>query len=124
DGGDAVDDGLPTAVEERDIDVEIDAGARHHLPFARVALQIDDARQHHEAARIDFKCASALIGTYGCDLPACGSQRRFDELAAEQKPAAVDKNLGHDVVLRRLGWACAEPADASYFLRKSSTASF
>src|SRR4029077_8548235 len=100
-----------------------DAGARHHLSFERVAMQIDDARQHHETARIDFKCRSALIGTYRGDLPACGSQRRFDELAAEQNPAAADKNLGHDVALRRLGWASG-PADASYFLRKSSPASF
>ena len=55
DGGDAVADRLPVAVDERDIDGKIDAGARHHLSFERVAMQIDDARQHHETARIDFK---------------------------------------------------------------------
>ena len=32
---------------------KIDAGARHHLPLERIAMQVDDARQHHQAAGID-----------------------------------------------------------------------
>ena len=51
--GDAVGDRLPVAVDQRHIDGKIDAGARHHLPLERVAVQIDDARQHLQAAGID-----------------------------------------------------------------------
>jgi hypothetical protein len=50
DRGDAVADRLTVAVGERHIDRKTDAGAGHHLPLERVAMQIDDARQHHEIA--------------------------------------------------------------------------
>ena len=46
DGGDAVADRLPVAVNERDVDREVDARTRHHLPLERIAMQIDNARQH------------------------------------------------------------------------------
>jgi hypothetical protein len=49
--GDAVGDRLPVAVDQRDVDREIDARPRHHLPLERIAMQIDDARQHQKAAR-------------------------------------------------------------------------
>ena len=39
-------DGLPVAVDQRHIDRKIDTRARHHLPLERIAMQIDDARQH------------------------------------------------------------------------------
>jgi hypothetical protein len=123
DGRDAVADRLTVAVDERDIDGEINTGARHHLPLERIAVQIDDTRQHDEATCIDAESAAAGFRTHGADLAARNQQRRILDFVAEQGPAAFDENVGHDVAPRRLDWACAEPAVASYLLRKSSTAS-
>ena len=53
DGGDAVADRLPVAVDERHIDGKINARAGHHLTFESIAMQIDDARQHQQSARIE-----------------------------------------------------------------------
>ena len=53
DGRDAIADRLPIAVDKRNVDREIDAGARHHLPLERVAMEIDDSRQHQQAIGID-----------------------------------------------------------------------
>ena len=96
DGGDPVADRLPVAVEQRHIDREIDAGARHHLPLERVAMQIDDARQHQEAAGVDAERAAAVVRADGGDLAARDPQRGFVEFVAEQGPAAFDEHVGHD----------------------------
>jgi hypothetical protein len=53
--GDAVADRLAIAVGERHIDREVDTGTRHHLPLEGIAMQIDDAGQHQQVARVDRK---------------------------------------------------------------------
>ena len=55
DCGDAISDCLPVAVDQRHIYREIHARAGHHLPLERIAMQVDDARQYLEAARINMK---------------------------------------------------------------------
>lgn len=50
---DAVSDRLPVAIGQCHVDRKIDAGAGHHLPLERIAVQIDDTRQHFQAARIN-----------------------------------------------------------------------
>jgi len=51
--GDAVTDRLPVTVDQRHVDREIDAGAGHHLPLKGVAMQIDNAGQHQQAAGVE-----------------------------------------------------------------------
>src|SRR5712672_970709 len=46
DRGDSVADSLPVAVDQSYIDGKIDTRAGHDLPLERIAMQIDDARQH------------------------------------------------------------------------------
>ncbi|MGY4329216.1 hypothetical protein ACVWWG_003633 [Bradyrhizobium sp. LB7.2] len=53
--GDAVADRLAVTVGERHIDREVDTGTRHHLPLEGIAMQIDDAGQHQQVARVDRK---------------------------------------------------------------------
>ena len=77
DGRDAVADRLPVAVDQRHIDRKIDAGARHHLPLEGIAMQIDNARQHQQAAGIDAGRAVAVVRTHGDDLAAGNPQRGF-----------------------------------------------
>ena len=123
DGRDAVTDRLPIAVEQRHIDGKIDAGAGHHLTFERIAMQIDDAWQHQQAAGIDAKRAVARERIHGDDFTVRDLQRGFTDCSAEKSPAAFDENVRHDTALRRgvgeAGWA-----DASYLARKSSTVNF
>jgi len=52
---DAVADRLAVAIDKRDIEGEVGARARHHLPLEGVAMQIDDARQRQEAPRVQFE---------------------------------------------------------------------
>jgi len=52
--GDAVCDKLPVGLEQRDVVGEIDARPRHRLALERVAVDIDDARQQQQAARIPY----------------------------------------------------------------------
>jgi len=54
-GGDSVADRLPIAVDQRHIDGKIDAGTGHDLPLERIAMQIDNARQHQEPTGIEAK---------------------------------------------------------------------
>jgi hypothetical protein len=77
DGCDAVRDRLPVAVDQCDVDRKIDPGARHHLPLERIAMQIDNARQHQQAAGIDTGRAVVVARTHGCDLAAGNPQRGF-----------------------------------------------
>ena len=51
--GDAVGEQLRLGVAQRDVGREIDAGPRLHLPLERVAVDVDDARQHQQAGRIE-----------------------------------------------------------------------
>src|SRR5690349_1085176 len=117
--GDAVADRLAVAVDERDVDREIHAGARHHLPLEGVAMDVDDARQHQQAARVDRdRRASAAVDL--CDVLARDGQRGLGELRADQGPATFKENIGHAraLPLRDGGWLAR--ALASYFARKSS----
>jgi len=45
-----VSDRLSVAVDQGHIDRKIDTGAGHHLSLERVAMQVDDSRQHQQAA--------------------------------------------------------------------------
>jgi hypothetical protein len=63
---------------KRTIDRKIDAGARHHLPLEGIAMQIDNARQHQQAAGIDAGRAVAVVRTHGDDLAAGNPQRGFE----------------------------------------------
>ena len=77
DRGDAVRDRLPVAVDQRDVDREIDLGPRHHLPFERVAMQVDDAGQYQQVARIE-RDARARSGRTGlADFDRRRSRGRF-----------------------------------------------
>jgi hypothetical protein len=61
DRGDAVGDRLPVAVDQRHIGREVDAGTGHHLPLERVAMQVDNARQHQEVAAVDAERAASVV---------------------------------------------------------------
>jgi hypothetical protein len=52
-GGDAVGDGLTVAFEQRDVERESHAGARHQLPLEGIAVHVDDAGQHQQTRRVD-----------------------------------------------------------------------
>ena len=124
DRGDAVGDRLPVAVDQRHVDREIDAGARHHLPLEGIAMQVDDARQHQQAAGIEAERAAAVVANRPRRSRGRRSAARFRRISlAEQRPAAFDQNVGHDAALLLAGVATAELAAASYFARKSSIAS-
>src|ERR1700722_12067275 len=121
DGGNSVADGLPVAVDQCHIDGKIDAGARHHLPLERIAMQIDDARQHQQATCIDAKRTALMARTRDVDFAVRDPQRGFENFSSDKNPAAFDGYVGHDTAPRR--GACERVA-ASYFARKSSIASF
>src|SRR6266404_1284478 len=120
DRGDAVADRLPVTVHKRDIERKIDARARHHLPFEGVAMQIDDARQHQEVARVKLERTAPPVGTDRTDFAICDRQLGAQNLFAEQRPTAFNEKFGHDRALRR--GAVARDA-ASYFSRNSSISS-
>ena len=65
-------------------------------------MQVDDARQHSEAARIDRQRAVRTVAADGTDIAAGRPERDVLEFLAEQDPAAFNENVGHDVALRRL----------------------
>ncbi|GCC49391.1 hypothetical protein chiPu_0033520 [Chiloscyllium punctatum] len=100
DGGDAVGDRLPIAVDQCHVGREVDAWARHHLPLERIAVQIDDAGQHQEAAGIDMKRGAPLFGVERADVAARGAQRGLYECTVNQRAPALDENVRHDVALR------------------------
>ena len=89
DRGDAVADRLPVAVDQRHIDREIDAGARHHLPLECIAMQIDDARQHQQAAGIDARANRARGPIHGADFAAGDPQRGFAEFRRRAAPGRL-----------------------------------
>ena len=62
DRGDAIGDRLAVAVHQRDVDGKADAGPRHQLPLEGIAMNIDDAGQDIEPARVEG-AAIAAIGT-------------------------------------------------------------
>src|SRR6516162_6941297 len=119
--GHAVGDRLAVAVDERDIDRKVDARARHHLPFERVAVQIDDTRQNQKGARVEFNRAAFLVRTDAADFAVSDRQRGFQNFSVKQRAAAFDENIGHLWALRRGG---GEWVAASYFSRNASIASF
>lgn len=82
--GDAVADRLAVAVGERDVDREIDPGARHHLSLEGIAMQIDDARQDQQIARLDRQPRPAARGIDLRDVRSGHEKRRFGELGADQ----------------------------------------
>ncbi len=103
DGGDAVGDRLPVAVEQRHIDRKIDAGARHHLPLERIAMQVDDARQHQETAGIEASEPGASRGRVradGADLTAGDPQRGFLENSSPSRARPPSINMS--VTMRHL----------------------
>ena len=65
--------------------------ARHHLPFERVAMQVDDARQYLQAAGIDAEWTMPMVRTHGGDFTPSDPQRGFVKLVAEKGPAAFDR---------------------------------
>ena len=60
-GGDAVGEQLRLGITDRDLGGELDPGPRLHLPLERVAVQVDDPRQHEQAARVQRRAAAGAI---------------------------------------------------------------
>ncbi len=58
---------LPVGVGERDVEREVDARTRHHLPFERIAMYIDDTRQQQETVGIDCAFRAAFRADFGND---------------------------------------------------------
>jgi len=81
--GDAVSDRLPVAVDQGDVDREIDARPRHHLPLKGVAMQIDDARKDQKPAGIDVEGGARRRAVHGADFAVGDLKRRFADLPAE-----------------------------------------
>ena len=115
--GDAVADDLAVGVGKRDVDREIDPGARHHLPLEGIAMQIDDAGQYQQAARIERQPRTAARRIDLRDLSSGYAERSFCELGADQGPATLDENVCHATALCLLE---EEPDLASYADKKSS----
>src|SRR6266436_3636193 len=65
-----------------------------------------------------------MVRTNRADLAVRDLQRGFKNFATEQAPAAFDKDVRHDTALCRRLRERAERLAASYFARKSSTASW
>ncbi len=53
-GGDAVGEQLPLGLGKRQADREVDAGPRLHLPLEGIAVDVDDPRQHQQAAGVEI----------------------------------------------------------------------
>jgi hypothetical protein len=119
-GGDAVGDGLAIAVDQRDVGRKIDAGARHHLSLECITMQVDDARQHQEIARIDHERAASSASA---DHAVAHGERGILKFSAVHDTATFDEDVSHDLALRSrgIGWS---PERASYLSRKSSMPSF
>src|SRR6266403_2182528 len=124
DRGDAISDCLAVAVGQGNVDGKIDAGAGHHLSLERVAMQIDDSRQHQQVAGIDTERSAPMAGFHGVDFAAGDLHRGFKNFSAEQSPAAFDEYVSHDMALRRGECERSAMVSGSYFARKSSTTSF
>jgi hypothetical protein len=62
--GDTVGDDLTIRVDEGEVEIETDAGARHDLTLECIAMNIDDTGENDEAGRIQ---GSATHGRFGED---------------------------------------------------------
>ncbi len=61
--GDAVRQQLRFRVVQRDIGSEADARSRLQLPLERIAMEVDDSRQHQQTARIQLRAAPVAVDT-------------------------------------------------------------
>jgi hypothetical protein len=91
DGGDAVCDRLPVAVDQRHVDGKVDARAGHHLPLEGVAMQVDNARQHFQAACVDAGRASFHRRIHRGDISPGDAERGFNELPGNECLATLDR---------------------------------
>ena len=79
---------------QRDVGREADARPRLQLPLERVAVDIDDARQHQQIARIEFRAVSASIDAGDASI----LERHIHHLLsvrAQQHPPAGDPQSFH-----------------------------
>src|SRR5262249_50223929 len=108
-GGDAVGDRLPVAVDERDVERDVDPRARHDLPLKGVAVNIYNARKQQETSAVE-RAGAGLIRTDGRDEPVVWADmhRRFLEAPVNQDLCAGDAKIHaptHATAVR-----CAEPS--------------
>ncbi len=87
-------------------------------------MQIDDAGQHQEVARVKRKRTAGLGGADRADCAVGDQQRSVHNLVAKQRPAALNNDIGHDRTLRRRSVAREADDVVSYFSRNSSISSF
>src|SRR5271165_232067 len=94
--GDAVGNCLSVAFAERHVEWKIDARPGHHLPFERVAVNIDNPGQDPKAAGIDALLRLLLIAdarndaAFGTEMNGCGFKS-----AVNESLSALDADL-HD----------------------------
>src|SRR5258708_12384440 len=84
-------------------------------------MQVDDARQHFQAACVNADRTASMVQIDRGNFAARDRKRGFEKFAAEQCAAAFDENIGHDRALRRGVRERAGMLAASYFARNSST---
>ena len=90
-GGDAVGEQLQLGVRQGDVGGEIHAGARLHLAFERVAVDVDDARQHQQASGVEAHAAGWSGRADPVDPPAGNGQvDRLHAIGRQQHLAAGD----------------------------------
>jgi hypothetical protein len=94
--GDTIGNRLPVAVDQGDINREIDTGARHHLALEGVAVHIHDARQRDQAAAVDPDDRGRISQRYLRDLSVGNMDESFGNLVAEQHVTALNCNIGHE----------------------------
>src|SRR5258708_19930249 len=85
-------------------------------------MQVDDARQHFQAACVNADRTASMVQIDRGNFAARDRKRGFEKFSAEQRAAAFDENVGHDRALRRGVRERAGMLAASYFARNSSTA--
>lgn len=119
---DAVGDRLAVAIDQRDVDRKVHLWPRHHLPLEGIAMDIDDARQHHEVACVQRERAASVFWAKLADFAAGDRERGFLEFAVDQGTPGFNEDVSHNAALRLALVAGAVEA-ASYLSRKSSIAS-
>src|SRR6516225_5014396 len=114
DRGDPVRYGLAVAVDESNVQRNIYAGPRHHLPFEGIAVNVDNARQDDQAVSID-RATSGMIGAEVSDESVGGADvnGRSFEAAVEQNAPAGDAKI-HALFSSRSSfgphsWALVDP---------------
>ncbi len=90
--GDAVRDDLAVGIDERDIEREVDTRPRHHLALERVAVNIDNARQQHQALGVDRMRRAAIRADLGDDA-VVRVNAGFSKLAAGQNFGPGNTNV-------------------------------